>query len=89
MTHKVRKTNVFFGGCAEQREQRVLNGGIDPDTVPKSLCAEALPKFLDELVTLRKNFAEQSMMVSKADVSDAFRNVRVVPDNSHRFCYTV
>ena len=28
-------------------------------------------------------------MVSKADASDAFRNVRVDPDQAHNFCYTV
>ena len=27
--------------------------------------------------------------MSKADVSDAFRNVRVDPDKAHKFCYTV
>ena len=27
--------------------------------------------------------------MSKADVSDAFRNVRVDPDEDHNFCYTV
>ena len=28
-------------------------------------------------------------MMSKADVSDAFRNVRVDPDKTVNFCYTV
>ena len=27
--------------------------------------------------------------MSKADASDAFRNVRVDPDQAHNFCYTV
>ena len=48
-----------------------LNGDTDPDTVPQCLCAEALPKFLDKLVTLRKKFPEKRILMSKADVSDA------------------
>ena len=27
--------------------------------------------------------------MSKADVSDAFRNVRVDPDQAHNLCYTI
>ena len=60
-----------------------LNGDTDLDTVLQCLCAEALPKFLDELVTLRKKCPEQRILMSKADVSDAFRNVRVDPDKAH------
>lgn len=29
------------------------------------------------------------MLLSKADVSDAFRNVRFDPDEAHKFCYSV
>ena len=32
--------------------KRGINGDADPVVVPQSLCAHALPKFLDELVTL-------------------------------------
>ena len=53
------------------------------------MCAEALPKFLTELVSLRKTYPEQRVLIPKADVSDAFRNVRVDPDEAHNFCYTV
>ena len=72
-----------------REKKRGLNGDTDLDTVPRCLCAEALPKFLDELVTLRKKFPEQRILMSKADVSDAFRNARVDPDKVHNFCYTV
>ena len=53
------------------------------------MCAEALPKFLTELVSLRRKNPDQRILMSKADVSDAFRNVRVDPDEAHNFCYTV
>ena len=51
--------------------------------------AEALPKFLTELVSLRKKYPDQRILMSKADVSDALRNVRVGPDEAHNFWYTV
>ena len=66
-----------------------LNGNTDPDTVPQCLCAHALSKFLDELVALRKKFPVERILMSKADVVDPFRNVRVHPDQAHSFCYTV
>ena len=56
---------------------------------PNCLCARALPKFLDDVVTLRKKFPVEKILTSKADVSDAFRNVRVDPDRAHNICYTV
>ena len=65
------------------------NGDTGLDTVPQCLCAHALPKFLDELVTLRNKFPVERALMSKADVSDAFRNVRVDPDQADNFCYTV
>ena len=51
--------------------------------------AEALPKFLTELVSLRRKYPDQRILMRKADVSDAFRNVRLDPDEAHNFCYTV
>ena len=54
----------------------------NPDTVPNCLCALGLPKFLAELVTLGQKFPVKIFLMSKADVSDAFRNVRVDPDEA-------
>ena len=49
----------------QSREQkRGLNGDTDPGTVPQFLCAEALPKFLDERVTLRKKLPEKRILLS-------------------------
>lgn len=55
----------------------------------KSLCAEALPKFLAELASLRKTYPTERILMSKAGVSDAFWNVTRDPDEVHHFCYTV
>ena len=49
---------------------------------PNCLCARALPTFLDELVTLTKKLPVERILMSKADVSDAYRNVWVDPDRS-------
>ena len=45
-----------------------LNENTDIHAVPQCLGAEALSKFLDKLVTLRKNFTKQRILMSKADV---------------------
>ena len=66
-------------------KKKGLNKDGDPDTVAQCLCAQALPKSLDELVALRKRFPGERIRMSKADVSDAFRNVRVDPDKAHNF----
>ena len=38
---------------------------------------------------LRKRYPEKRMQTSKAGVSDAFRNVRIDPDQEHNYCETV
>ena len=43
---------------------------------------------LEELVSLRQKYPAERILMSKADASDAFRNVRVDPDKAHNFCYT-
>ena len=89
MTHKVRIINDLWFDVQSREKKGGLNGDTAPDTVPQCLCAEALPKFLDELVVLRKKFPEKRILMSNIGVSDAFRNVRVDLDEVHNFCYTV
>ena len=89
VTHKVRTIYDFSFETRSKGKKGGLNADSDSDTVPEWLCAEALPKFLTELVSLRKTYPEQRVLIPKADVSDAFRNVRVDPDEAHNFCYTV
>ena len=89
VTHKVRIINDWSFDAQSREQKGGLNKYADPDTVPQCLCALALPKLLNELVSRRKKFPEKRILMSKADVSDAFRNVRVDPGKTHNFCYTV
>ena len=57
-------------------------GGLNLDTVTEDLprcllCGEALPKLLAKNIKLRIKYPLKRILVSKADVSDAFRNVRI------------
>ena len=47
------------------------------------------PSILDALVALRNKFPVEGILMSKTDVADAFRNVRIEPDQAHNFRYTV
>ena len=89
VAHKVRIINDFSFETQSKRREGGLNADTDPPPVPQCLCAEALPKFLTELVSLRRKCLDQRIQMSKADVSDAFQNVRVDLDEAHNFCYTV
>ena len=66
-----------------------LNADTDVDSVPPSLCAEALPEFLTELVSLRAANPKRRILMATTDVNDAYRNVGVDPDQAHNFCYAV
>ena len=63
-----------------------LNGDSDSNIVPPGLCATALPNVFEELVSLRNTYLTERILMSKADVSDAFWNVRVDPDQAHNLC---
>ena len=64
-------------------------GGLNRDTVseevPPSLCGEALPTLLNVLMDLQTRFPNLRILLTKADVTDAFRNVRVTLDQAHFF----
>lgn len=74
-------------------DNRRVKGGLNADTdensTPPSLCAEALPNFLTELVSLRAANPNLRIFMATTDVNDAYRNVRVDPDQAHNFCYVV
>ena len=89
VTHKVLMINEFSFEVWNRERNGGINGDTDPDIVPPCLCATGLPKFLEELVSLRKKYPAERILMSKADVSDAFRNVRVDPDQVHNFCHAV
>ena len=72
---------------------RGTKGGLNRDTltqdIPRCLCGEALPKLLAEIVRLRIKYPLKRILISKADVSDAFRNVRIAPEHANKFCYVL
>lgn len=89
VTHKVRIINDLSFEVRNRDTTRGLNKEEDLDSVHPCLCATALPKFLTEIVSLCQKYPVKCILMSKADVSDAFRNVRVNPDQAHNFWYTV
>lgn len=81
VTHRVRINDFAFE--SKENKGRLNAKNKDPDTVPRCLCAEALPKSLTALAILRKIYPNERILMGKVDVSDAFRNVRVDPDEAH------
>ena len=90
VTSKVRIINDF---SFDPNTARCTKGGLNWDTltqdIPRCLCGEALPKLLAETVRLRIKYPLKRILISKADVSDAFRNVRVAPEQANKFCYVL
>ena len=86
---KVRIINDLSFEHDNKKVKGGLNADTDVDTVPPSLCAEALPQFLTELVSLRATHPKLRILMATTDVNDAYRNVRVDPDQAHNFCYVV
>ena len=90
VTHRVRIINdsSFDAGAA-----RGENGGLNRDTlteeVPKCLCGDALSALLKAQTDLRIRFPRLRILLAKADVTDAFRNVRIAPHQAQSFCYVV
>lgn len=68
-------------------------GGLNKDTVmtevPPCLCGEAMPSFLGEITSLRARWPDKRILMAKADVASAFRNVRISPDHAQKFCYVL
>ena len=65
-------------------------GGLNLDTVTQDLprcllCGEALPKLLAKNIKLRIKYPLKRILVSKTDVSDAFRNVRIAQSMQTRY----
>ena len=90
VTHKVRIINDYSFESGAARGQK---GGLNRDTlteeVPKCLCGEALPALLKAITDLRITFPHLRILLAKADVTDAFRNVRIAPHQAQSFCYVV
>ena len=89
VTHKVRVINDLSFDLFNRAKKGGLNTETDVNSVPPSLCAEALPEFLTELVSLRAENPKLRLLVATTDVNDAYRNVRIDPNQAHNFCFTV
>ena len=89
VTHKVRVTNDLSSDLFNRANKGGLDAETDVNSVPPSLCAEALPKFLTEPVSLREETPKLCLLMATTDVNDAYRNVRIDTNQAHNFCYTV
>ena len=90
VTHKVRIINDYsFDPSTVRGEKGGLNRDTISEEVPPCLCGEALPALLNVLPDLRIRFPNRRILLAKADVTEAFRNVRVAPDQAQNFCYMV
>lgn len=88
VTSKVRIINDF---SFDPNTARGKKGGLNNDTVtvPRCLCAEALSKLLIELLRLRVKFLDKIILMSKADATNAFRNVHISPEHAQKCYYVV
>ena len=90
VTRKVRTINDYSFDPSTARGEK---GGLDRDTVneevPPCLCGEALPALINVLRDLRIWFPNRRILLAKADVREALRNVRVAPDQAQNICYMV
>ena len=90
VTHKVRIINDYsFDPSTVRGEKGGLNRDTISEEVPPCLCGEALPALLNVLTDLQIRFPNRRILLAKADVTEAFRNVRVAPDQAQIFCYMV
>ena len=90
VTHKVRIINDYsFDPTTARGEKGGLNRDTVSEEVPPCLCGEALPALLNVLTDLRIRFPNRRILLAKADVTEAFRNVRVAPDQAQNVCYMV
>ena len=89
VTHKVRVINDLAFDLFNKAKKGGLNAETDVNSVPPSLCAEALPEFLTEPVSLRAENPKRRLLMDTTDVNDAYRHVRTDPNQAHNFCYTV
>ena len=64
----------------QQSKKESLNAETDVNSVYPSLCAEALPEFLTELVSLRAENPNMRLLIATTDVNDAYHNVRIDPN---------
>ena len=72
MTHKVRVINDLSFDLFSRAKKGGFNAETDVNSVPPSLCAEALPEFLTELASLRVENPKLRLLMATTDVNDAY-----------------
>ncbi|CAB1118521.1 unnamed protein product [Ectocarpus sp. CCAP 1310/34] len=85
---KVRIMNDFSFTQALPRGQKVGSTKIPLCTEFHVACV-AKPHQLEELASLRVRWPDKRILAATADVTSAFRNVRISPDHAHNFCYVI
>ena len=90
VTSKVRIINDFsFDPNTARGTKYGLNRDSLTQDISRCFFGEALPKLLAEIVRLRIKYPLKRILVSKAGVSNAFRNVRITPEYANKFCYVL
>ena len=88
VTHKVRIITVYsFDVHAARGEEGRLNKDTHTEEVPKRLRRQALP--ITGANRSPHKVASKTNLLSKADVTDVFRNVSVTPRQAQNFCHMV
>lgn len=76
---KVRVTHGLTFNMSKDNRRKGDDAHSSVHTLPPSLCAQALPTLLRELIALRRRYPERRILISKTDLHYAFRNVRTNP----------
>ena len=83
------KVRIINGFSFDPRTAGGVQGGLNRDKltneVPQCLCVKALPEFLAEITSLREKCPGKIILMSKAGVSDRFRNVYISPDQTKNY----
>ena len=80
---KIRIINDFSFDPKLARGQK---GGVNE--MP-TLCAEKIPALLPDITHLRVKWPDKRILVSTADVNNAYRNIGISPDDAQIVWYTI
>ena len=81
--------DYLFDPSMARGEKCGLNRDTVSEEVPPCLCGKALPTLLNLLTDLQIRFPSLRILLVKADVTGAFRDVKVAPVEAQTFCYKV
>lgn len=87
VSHKVRIINHFFNPDTHGKTKCGLSLDTVSEETLKCLCGEALPKLLNHIVL--SEIPDKRILLPKADVTNAFRNIRIAPEDAYYCCYVI